>query len=149
MKLPYERATSGKAALSDIEKTLRAFGCTSFGSMMNFAEGVLLVQFEHRGRQVSVKASISGYAAAWLRANPWHDRRTGSRVDYERKAKEIGSKAVYSALRDWIKGQLTAIECGILSFEGAFLGQILMPNGRTVLEHAQTERLLPAPSPPT
>ena len=51
--------------------------------------------------------------------------------------------AVYSLLRDWIKGQVTAIECGILSFEGAFLGQILLPSGRTVLEHATEGNLLP------
>ena len=52
--------------------------------------------------------------------------------------------AVYSILRDWIKGQITAIETGILTFEGAFLGQILLPSGQTVLEHATTAKLLPA-----
>jgi hypothetical protein len=28
------------------------------------------VQFEYRGREVSVKASIRGYAAAWLKEHP-------------------------------------------------------------------------------
>jgi hypothetical protein len=56
----------------------------------------------------------------------------------------IASVAVYSILRDWIKGQVTAIETGILTFEGAFLGQILLPSGRTVLEHAAESKLLPA-----
>lgn len=50
--------------------------------------------------------------------------------------------AVYSVLRDWIKGQVTAIETGILSFEGAFLGQILLSNGQTVLEMANEKQLL-------
>lgn len=48
-------------------------------------------------------------------------------------------------LRDWIKGQVTAIETGVLTFEGAFLGQILLPSGKTVLEHAEAANLLPGP----
>jgi hypothetical protein len=47
-------------------------------------------------------------------------------------------------LRDWIKGQTTAVETGILSFEGAFLGQLLLPNGMTVFETVQAQNLLPA-----
>ena len=45
-------------------------------------------------------------------------------------------------LRDWVKGQVTAIETGMLSFEGAFLGQILLPNGQTVLEAAKSSGML-------
>jgi hypothetical protein len=48
--------------------------------------------------------------------------------------------ATCSILRDWIKGQITAVEVGILTFEGAFLGQLLLPNGRTVLEHDHRRR---------
>ena len=47
-----------------------------------------------------------------------------------------------SVLRDWIKGQVTAVEVGIVSFEGAFLGQILLGDGRTVLDHAVEGKLL-------
>lgn len=61
------------------------------------------------------------------------------------KAMDVASVAVYSILRDWIKGQIMAIETGILSFEGAFLGQIMLPTGHTVLEHAAAANLLPAP----
>lgn len=50
-----------------------------------------------------------------------------------------------SVLRDWIKGQVTAIEVGILTFEGAFLGQILLPStGKTVLETVTERQILPA-----
>jgi hypothetical protein len=57
---------------------------------------------------------------------------------------DIASVAVYSILRDWIKGQITAIETGILTFEGAFLGQILLGNGQTVLEQVFESKMLPA-----
>jgi len=146
MSLPYETATSGERAINDMQKILRGFGCGKFGHMMDFDKGVLLVQFDYRGRQVSVQASVSGYAAAWLKEHPYNSWTRVSKIAHERKAKEIGAKAVYSILRDWIKGQITAIETGVLSFEGAFLGQILLPNGKTILETAEEQKMLPAPT---
>lgn len=143
MSLPYENSTSGERALGEIQKLLRGFGCSKFGSMSDDEAQEILVQFEYRGRPVSVKASIRGYAAAWLKAHPYSTRSRSTRTEYERKAMEIASVAVYSILRDWIKGQITAVETGILTFEGAFLGQILLTNGKTVLEHAQQSKLLP------
>lgn len=142
MSLPYENATSGDKALSDLQKILRNFGCQSFGSMIDDEKGELLLQFKYRDRQVSVKASFKGYAAAWLKQHAWSNRMKCSRVEHERKALNVANVAVYSILRDWIKGQIMAIETGILSFEGAFLGQILLPSGRTVLEHASESQLL-------
>lgn len=146
MALPYENATSGERALGEIQKLLRGFGCNKFGSMIDDEAQEILVQFEYRGRQCTVKASIRGYASAWLKAHPWNQSRSRmDRTQYERKAMDIASVAVYSILRDWIKGQITAIETGILTFEGAFLGQILLPqSGTTVLEHLQKVNMLPA-----
>lgn len=145
MSLPYENTTSGEKAVNDMQKVLRAFGCGKFGQMMDYDAGELLVQFEFRGVPVSVKASINGYAAAWIKEHPYGPRTKSTKVQHEKKAKDIAGVAVYSILRDWIKGQITAIETGVLSFEGAFLGQLLLPNGKTVLEHAQAVKLLPAP----
>ena len=146
MPLPYETATSGEKALGDIQKVLRAFGCSRFGSMIDDEAGTLLVQFEYRGRPVSVQASTKGYAAAWLKAHPWSSRTHATKVEHERKALDIASVAVYSILRDWIRGQITAIETGVLSFEGAFLAQMLLPSGKTVLEEARGSLgLLPGP----
>lgn len=134
--LPYERATSGDKAIAEMQKLLRAFGCTKFGSLTDDSAGTLLVQFEYRGRQVSVQASMKGYAAAYLRLHkPAGYTSSGQDKAREAKALAIGRVAVYSILRDWIKGQIMAIETGVLSFEGAFLGQILLGSGKTVLEH--------------
>jgi len=143
MPLPYENTTSGEKALGEIQKHLRAFGCQKFGSMLDDSEGVIFVQFDYRGRQVSVKASIKGYAAAWLKAKPYTTRMHCTLAQHQAKAMTIASTAVYSILRDWIKGQVMTIETGILSFEGAFLGQILLGNGQTVLEHVEQKEMLP------
>lgn len=145
MPLPYENSTSGERALGEIQKILRGFGCSKFGSMVDDDAQEIMVQFEYHGQPVSVRASIRGYAAAWLKEHPYTSRTRATKTDHERKALEIASTAVYSILRDWIKGQTTAIETGILTFEGAFLGQLLLSNGQTVLEHAQSAKLLKAP----
>jgi len=55
--------------------------------------------------------------------------------------------AVNSVLRDWMKGQVTAIECGILSFEAVFLPHMLTHDGRTVIERlGETDLLPPQPT---
>lgn len=142
MTLPYENATSGKTALTDMQKILQAFGAASFGCMENFADGEVIVQFRWRSRDVVIKASARGYAAAWLKHHPYGPRTRGMKADHEKRALKIGQTAVYSILRDWIKGQITAVEVGMLSFEGAFLGQLLLSDGSTVLERVERERLL-------
>jgi hypothetical protein len=113
--------------------------------MMDYEKGELLVQFKYRDMPVTVKASINGYAAAYLKHHPWSTRMRHNRIEHERQAKTIAATAVYSVLRDWIKGQVTAVETGVLTFEGAFLGQIMLPSGRTVLDEARERNLLPAP----
>lgn len=137
MALPYANAQSGDKALMEIQKILRAFGCSSFGSMLNFETGELIIQFERHGQRIDMRASSKGYAAAWLRENPWSNRKRCTKAEHEAKALEIGSVAVYSVLRDWVKGQVTAIETGVLTFEGAFLGHMMLPNGTRLLDHAQ------------
>jgi hypothetical protein len=143
MSLPYENATSGNNAIQDVQKILRGFGCQSFGHMLDYSNGELLVQFVHRNRQVSVRANSNGYAAAWLKEHPYTSRMRCTQSEHQAKAKKISEVAVYSILRDWIKGQVMAIETGILSFDAAFLGQIMLPNGKTVLEHVSATKALP------
>jgi len=144
--LPYENASSGKSAIADMQKIMKQFGAQSFGCMEDFARGAVIVQFTFNGRIVSIRASAKGYAAAWMKEHPYGPRTRGTKAQYEAKALQIGQTAVWSILRDWIKGQTTAIAVGMLSFEGAFLGQIMLPSGQTVLERVEEQRLLLAAS---
>lgn len=146
--LPYESARSGKAAVNDMQKILQGFGASSFGCMEDFDKGEVIVQFRWRERSVTIRASGKGYAAAWLRRHPYTARMRGTKLDYERRALQLGQTAVWSILRDWIKGQITAVEVGMLSFEGAFLGQLMLANGQTVLERIEQDNLLSLPAPP-
>jgi len=102
-----------------------------------------MVQFTYRGRDVTVKASYRGYAAAWLKEHPHNvSRHRHGLKEHERRALVQAEISICSVLRDWIKGQITAVEVGILTFEGAFLGQILLSNGETVLDRVFTGGLL-------
>lgn len=147
VSLPYETATAGEKAMGEIQKILQRFGCQSFGHMMDFENKKLLVQFKYKDMPISVDASSAGYAAAWLKEHPYSSRMRKTRIQHEQEAVQVASRAVYSILRDWIKGQVTAIECGILSFEGAFLGQILLPTGKTILQHVGDSKLIALKAP--
>jgi hypothetical protein len=149
MSLPYERATSGRRALDDVEKILGKFGATRFGVMTDTEKREVIVQFTYRNRDIIVCASVAGYAAALLKKSPAYrgSLRSTAVAKYEQKALHQAEISVYSVLRDWIKGQVTAIEVGALSFEGAFLGQIMLPSGKTVLDTIEAQKLLPPSEP--
>ncbi len=144
MSLPYETSTA-KNALGELQAVLAKFGCQSFGTMTDVERGCTIVQFKWRNRQISLEASWKGYAQAWLKQHPFSSARTMVRADHEAKALEIAKRAVSSVLRDWVKGQVTAIECGVMSFEAAFMPHMLLPSGERVLDRVQADNLLAPP----
>jgi len=145
MSLPYSSATAGDRALVEVQKTLAAFGCQAFGTMTDEERGVIVVHFRWRNRTINLEASWKGYAVAWLKANPYSYRSKGTRADHDTKALKQARVSICSVLRDWVKGQTTAIECGVLTFEAAFMPHMLLPNGQRVLDAAQAANLLPPP----
>ena len=116
MSIPYASASTGTKAREEITKILRRFGCESVGFMDDYGKGQVLLAFTHRGRQIQLPASAKGWAQMFLKENPWTIARTARKQDYEQKPLRQGHIAVNSILRDWIKGQMTAVECGILQF---------------------------------
>jgi len=142
MALPYSSATSGDKALGEIQKILRQFNCQSFGTMIDWDTGILMVQFIWNGQQVSFPANFKGYATAYLKDKPYTSRMHCTKSQYEAKALEIGSMAVYSILRDWIKAQVIAVETGLVSFEEVFLAHLMLPSGKRVIEHVKNNNLL-------
>jgi hypothetical protein len=146
MSVPYASATTGTKAREEITKVLRRFGCASIGFMDDFEKHEVLLAFTHRGRQVQLRASAKGWAQMWLKENPWTYRHRTPHVEHEQHALRQGHVAVNSILRDWIKGQVTAVECGILSFEAVFLPYMLTHDGRPLIE--RVAELLPQPDEP-
>lgn len=143
--VPYEGATSGAKAREEITALLRRMGCEEVGFMDDFAKHEVLLAFRHRGRPVQLRASAQGWAAMYLKARPYGTRTRGTRSDYEQKALRQGLVAVNSILRDWVKGQVVAVECGMMSFEAVFMPHMITSDGRTLIEHVQEKKMLPAP----
>jgi len=135
MSVPYEGATSGASARDEITKMLRRFGCESVGFLDDFQNYELLLAFRHRGRPMQLKASAKGWAQMYLKEHPYnYSRMRSTKQEHEQKALKQGLIAINSILRDWVKGQVMAVECGILQFEAVFMPYMISADGKTLLE---------------
>jgi hypothetical protein len=134
-------------AREETRKILQHFGCDAVGFMDEYSTGTLVLAFTLQGRSIQFRASAQGWATAYLQENPWSPQRKLNREEWKQKALQQGMIAVNSIIRDWVKGQVTAVETGVLTFEEVFMPYVLLPSGKTLLEHIQTEtELLPAPT---
>lgn len=145
MTVPYEKATSGGAARDEIVKLLRKFGCESVGFMDDFQKHSLILAFTWRGHKIQLEASAKGWAEMFLRENPYTHRHRIDKAEYQRRAMDQGAIAVNSILRDWVKGQVTAVECGVLSFGAVFMPYMLTNDDRPLYQRTQEIGLLQAP----
>ena len=79
----------------------------------------------YRGYLVETPASAQGGANYGLKLKP--------KINPGRALKQ-GKITIYLELRDWIKGQLTAVETGRVTFERAFVPCMMLPYGRNAGE---------------
>ncbi|MGH1450256.1 MAG: hypothetical protein ACRBBM_12675 [Pseudomonadaceae bacterium] len=142
MPLPYQDAKAGNRAFDEIQKTLDHFGCDRFGSMQDKGRQETIVQFSYQGRDVLMKVSWGGYASLWLKENPWSSRRQLDKDGWNKKAMDVAQGAVCSLLRDWIKAQVTAVACGVRTFEEAFMPDLMLPNGQRLIEVVHNQKML-------
>lgn len=150
MQIPYASASAGEAAIADTRDMLYRLGASSFGIMERRDESgdMMLVQFEHRARAVTIKIALQGYAKWWLRENPWTPRRRASEAAWKQKAIEAARGAAPSILRDYVKASITMVEAGAMTFDQAFLGALHLPTGETIYEALEGGQGVPAlPSP--
>lgn len=146
MAVPYENASSGQAARGEIVKILQRFGCSSVGFMDDFDEHSVLLAFTWRNRPVQMRASAKGWAACYLKEHPYSSRMRKTRAEHETFALKQGMVAINSILRDWVKGQVTAIETGMMTFDHVFMPHMLLPDGTAAIELIRSQLSLPAPS---
>lgn len=133
MSIPYAKANAANAQ-DEIKKILRRFGCSKIGFMDDHDTHTTTLYFEHQGRRVEMNASGAGWAAMYLKENPWTSRKQKSKQAYEQQALEQGVTATSSILRDWIKGQITAVECDVLKFDHVFAPYMVADNGKRMID---------------
>lgn len=88
------------------------------------------------------RASIRSQAVARIKQNRWSDRRPTNRAQQAEKAPDQAKISGCSILRHWLKSQITAIDVGVVSFDCAFLGQMILQDGRSVLYHAVSSKMV-------
>jgi hypothetical protein len=145
--VPYECATSSVAAREEITKILCRLGCESVGFMDDFEDQSVLLAFKHRGRPFQIRASAKGWAQMFIKAHPYSHRMRINQQEHQQRALRQGFVAVNSILRDLVKGQITAVECGMLSFEAVFMPHMITSDGRSVIDRIMEAKMLPAPTP--
>lgn len=143
--VPYETATSGERADEETKRLLRSLGCDKVGFMEDFGQHELILAFVHKERNVQFRASARGWQRLFLKKKPWSSRMRVTSAEYERRALSQGMIAIHSIIRDWVKGNVTAIECEAMSFEEVFLAHIMAPDGRRLIEVMAEQKLLPPP----
>ena len=131
---PYMHATSGNRAREEIKNLLSRFGCSRVGFLDDFEKNTLTLGFTHRERNIQLEVSAAGWANMYLGLNPWTSRRWSTKDEWENAALTQGVIACNSILRDWIKGQITAVECGLMRFEHVFLPHMLTASGQTIAQ---------------
>ena len=119
--VPVERSRA------EIEKMLEKYGADSFANARDAQRAV--VGFRASGRFVRFVLPLPNPEDDRFRAS--RRSRTISRELYEREVRRL-----WRALALVIKAKLEAVESGIETFEQAFMAHILMPDGKTVTEHA-------------
>ena len=104
---------------SEIEKTLMRYGATGF--MFAIEPGRAVVMFTAHERKIRFDLKLP-------------DRQRATVKETNADAKE--GRRLWRALLLCIKSRLEAVASDIETFEEAFLSHVVMPDGRTVAEHA-------------
>ena len=124
----------------EIERTLTRYGADRFAFMSEVGRAVIV--FEAKSRRLKFDLPLLVAKAG--------------ENDASKKTREQVTRSKWRALLLCIKAKLESVESGIETFEEAFLAHIVMPDGKTVGEHASPaiesayngeamQLLLPAP----
>jgi hypothetical protein len=128
MKYARDSSVSVEKSKAEIERLLQRYGATEFAH--GWKETKAVVQFKMQHRYVRFVLPLPEKRDF---ATTPTGRRTRSDGD-TLKAYEQGCRQRWRALTLTIKAKLESVESGIEEFDTAFMGQVVMPNGKTISE---------------
>lgn len=126
--VPIERSKA------EIESMLVRYGAEQFVS--GWGETEARIQFRAKGRIVRFVLPIPARTEKRFTHQArydWKPRTQGEAV----KAWEAELRRLWRALALVVKAKLEAVQSGIVGFEDEFMAHIVMPDGKTVAEHAR------------
>ena len=126
--VPIERSKA------EIEGMLIRYGADQFVS--GWGEQEARIQFRANGRNVRFVLPIPDKTEKRFThqaKRAWRPRTQGEAV----KAWEQELRRLWRALALVVKAKLEAVQSGIVGFEDEFMAHIVLPDGKTVAEHAR------------
>lgn len=105
---------------TEIERTLTRYGADRFAYFSEVGRAIIV--FEAKERRIKFDLPLLMPKAGENAAS--------------QKTREQNTRSRWRALLLCIKAKLEAVESGIETFEEAFLAHVVMPDGKTVKEHA-------------
>jgi hypothetical protein len=128
MRYASETSVSVERSKAEIERLLQRYGAKEFAHGWKSDKAV--IQFAMMNRCVRFTLPLPDKSEF---AKTPSARRTRSDADTLR-AWEQGCRQRWRVLCLTIKAKLESVESGIEEFDTAFMGQVVMPNGKTIAE---------------
>jgi hypothetical protein len=131
MRYAQNTSVSSERSKAEIERILTQYGANSFASGWQNDQAV--IQFHMSERRIKFVLPLPSKQAKEFT----HSKR-GPRGESEAyRLWEQATRQRWRALALAIKAKMEAVECGISEFEDEFMSNIVMPDGKTVAEHAR------------
>lgn len=131
MKYAANTSVSSERSKAEIERMLTRYGATSFASGWQNDQAV--IQFHMSERRIKFVLPLPAKATKEFT----HSKRGPRREEEAYKLWEKATRQRWRALALVVKAKLEAVETQIASFEDEFMAHIVMPDGKTVAEHAR------------
>lgn len=131
MRYAANTSVSSERSKAEIERLLTRYGATSFASGWQNDQAV--IQFHMCERRVKFVLPLPSKTAKEFT----HSKRGARQEGEAYKLWEKSTRQRWRALALVVKAKLEAVETQIASFEDEFMAHIVMPDGKTVAEHAR------------
>ena len=130
MRYAQRTLVSSDRSKTEIERLLTRYGATSFASGWQNDQAV--IQFHMCDRRVKFVLPLPSRHEKQFT----HSARGARQPDKSYRLWEQSTRQRWRALALVVKAKLEAVEAQIASFENEFMAHIVLPDGKTVAEHA-------------
>ncbi len=135
MKYAQNTEVSADRSRAEIEKTLQRYGAQGFG--YGWQDSQAMIEFLFNRKKVRFVLQMPDRNSDEFKLTPGQKRERSDAQAFA--AWEQATRQRWRALALAVKAKLEVVEAGIATFEAEFLAHIVMPDGKTVAEHALPE----------
>ena len=132
MRYAQRTGVSSDRSKAEIERLLTKYGATSFVSGWENNEAA--IGFAMMNRRIKFILPMPDRKSTEFTRSPVRNKPRSESEAYT--AWEQATRQRWRALALVVKAKLEAVETGITTFEDEFLAHIILPDGKTVAEHA-------------